>query len=538
MKKKRGNNTRSYYIFLAILIIIFIALIFIGVFSDSAKISLKDLGELSALRWTDTGIAIGIERSSNGNLVLSLQSDYVDSNKATRSIRAIELAINLLIDNMRDNGANIRDDTFSIDFSEANKLLTINFDREISDTILNGTILFLEKAAEYCDVELIKDLVAKIEESKVYDVNITEVNCRIEDLPYIFEIISFAEIYANITQIDDFKNLTISKNKNATRVLDLDNYFDYIGECEFKASSEKNNIKVGISTGNFLNLYPNYNWVGKEKINIKLQCNKKEIKDNFYLTVSNKSIANSPPILLESCYNLKLKMNKDYNLDLDNCYRDENYDELTYAYSNVESHLTIKIDNSKLTITPDKDWKGNSFFHISADDLTEKVENKINVLVIGTGEFGSSEEDAEDLLNFNELNSNLFQILNPSPKGTLIALERNEEETFSISNNDYDSIEWHLNGELVEDQDNSYSFKSPNENKYIIKVEIKNNSQSASRTWTIVVKDPIDSKKDVTSSSSGKTFIFFLAGIIGLMAIAVIIIIILNKKKRPTKPIR
>ncbi len=452
--EKRSENKRSENKTVPLMITFFIIVFFILIFTlttnpNFKKTDKEDLeGELSSLRWGSGGVEVKLEKSGD-NIVLSLKSNFQDPVKALKAVDAIRKSVLLLIKNMKENGASVNAADFDLDFFQDDKLLKLNFKENIADVILNGTILFLDQAADYCGTQVVSDIIEKIEDSETHEVNLTASNCDIFDIPAIMQIVDLSEIYTNISQINNFQNITLFKNQSAPRALDLDNYFDYGDQCTFDASSEQNHIAIVIRDDKSLDIYPNQDWEGIDKISINLSCNSKEISDYFYVIVLDK----------------------------------------TNLSSQTDSE-TQSISNQP----PNTDSKSNILFQKQ------------------------------------------FTILNPSPTRSPISVIVDKTETLSIENKDYESIGWYLNGELIQNKSNSYEFKSSDEGKYNIKVEIKNSSLSDFNLWQVIVTAPLEDNTKATpkqeSDSSNKTFLIYLS--IATALIIIILVIILARRKNKT----
>jgi len=124
--------------------------------------------------------------------------------------------------------------------------------------------------------------------------------------------------------------------------------------------------------------------------------------------------------------------------------------------------------------------------------------------------------------NYYETDTNKFKIINPIPDKSLISLSSDEDESFSISNNDYEKIEWYLNGDLINEDMNSYELNSLDEGKYVVKVKIINESLTDSKVWKVIVKDLEEPSFESGSSYMKKIILFlivvFVFVIIGLIA--------------------
>lgn len=450
-KKRRGIKSKQIY---PLLILFFFVFVFLGVVLLNLEY-MKDKGgnlegELNTLRWGSDGIEVSLSKDAGGRVVLSLVSNQ-DWEQAIKSIGPIIESANILIDKMENQGAPVKRDEFSFDVNAGSKTLNLNFEKGIAETILKGVVLFLDHAEDICGTEFVEDVIDKVEDSNVHEVNLTATSCNIFSVPGLLASIDFAELYVVISQTEDFKDLTLYKNKNAIAVLNLENHFEFEEECSFDVSSEKNNLKFHIDSNNLLDIYPNTDWVGKEKVFVKLTCGSEELRDSFYVNV---------------------------------------LDSVSSAGGTGNSNGVGGVDDGE------------------ADDSVED---------------GSSEDDSGS-------DSGLFKILNPIPEDYLIAVSRNEEKIFSIDNNDYETIEWHLDGELMDNDFNSFKFEALEEGKHIIKVVIGKGSLSDSKTWKAVVKDSLENP--APSGSFGKKIIIYLMIFVGLIIVGLVVVVVFKRKRK------
>jgi hypothetical protein len=190
------------------------------------------------------------------------------------------------------------------------------------------------------------------------------------------------------------------------------------------------------------------------------------------------SSANSAPVFdYEACYELAWDKNNEYILDLIKCFDDAEGDSLNYRYVKNKSCVnTDKIDiqrnGDKLKIIPKKDWYGTSCFYIFAGDGEYEKKGTVNIEIKQLYE----EETT-------------ISIENPLPKEDEIYLFSGFNKTFSISNREYDSVEWYLDGEAVKSDSLSYIATGLDNGNYEIKVIVKKGDESAIRVWNLDIED-------------------------------------------------
>jgi|TARA_B100001971_G_scaffold215131_1_gene258045 hypothetical protein len=90
---------------------------------------------------------------------------------------------------------------------------------------------------------------------------------------------------------------------------------------------------------------------------------------------------NNDPLLIKQIENISIIENKNYTLDLSEYFSDEDDDELSYGYDEIDN-ITIRFEDNMAYITPDKGFLGNRFTFITANDsFGEAVSNLFKVEV-------------------------------------------------------------------------------------------------------------------------------------------------------------
>jgi len=253
MKKRIPSELKKKIIILLLanLILLFLFV----VVTEQNKLNLRsDLrGRLNSLRWEDKGISVVLEKRGD-NVILALQSvqaSELGPTEVLNVISNIKTAVDNLINYLKSQGAPVKEDSFSMNFFGDTGLLELNFEGNIADTILNGSVLFLEQAAKYCDFDLASNIKEKIEDDNIHSVNLTENECGIEDVSGILSIIDFSIMYAQNDETENEEDLKIncseennSTNPNYPNSLESNLNVDIEEDSNLNPNLENNNSKI------------------------------------------------------------------------------------------------------------------------------------------------------------------------------------------------------------------------------------------------------------------------------------------------------
>jgi hypothetical protein len=83
----------------------------------------------------------------------------------------------------------------------------------------------------------------------------------------------------------------------------------------------------------------------------------------------------------------------------------------------------------------------------------------------------------------------VFKIGTANPDGNTVSFFVGENKTFSISNNNYDSILWSLDGTTVNINSNEILISGLSVGNHTLEVLVSNATQSDLKTWNITVED-------------------------------------------------
>jgi len=99
--------------------------------------------------------------------------------------------------------------------------------------------------------------------------------------------------------------------------------------------------------------------------------------------VINTSVEHAPRFLSDDCDDLEWEANTNYEIDMKDCWVDDDGDSLSgYRYENASNdNLTIILNSTNLTLIPDTDWIGSGYFKIFVSDGKNESEGRVDFTV-------------------------------------------------------------------------------------------------------------------------------------------------------------
>ncbi len=232
---------------------------------------------------------------------------------------------------------------------------------------------------------------------------------------------------------------------------------------------------------------------------------------------------NNAPIFLSSdCGNISWTKDKNYTLDMEDCFEDSDNDDLEYKIirnSSCENYNKIGVIKSgtKITLMPLKNWVGNGCFYITANDSKNNIKGTVNFQVYKMP------------VVFEK-----FEIKNPLPKSENVTVLGRQNKTFSIDNTNYNSIAWYVDNFLVQNTSKVYRAKHFPPGNYTIHVEIKKGAvEKDNYSWNLRVLE--DGSGDRVGIDA-KKIIFWAILIIFIIIILLVVWLFIDRKKdKPEK---
>ena len=325
-------------------------------------------------------------------------------------------------------------------------------------------------------------------------------------------------------------NFTMVKNSGWDFLIDLRSYFN----CSFSLFSiynlSGNDISISFNIDSEIGFKPKTDFVGEERFFIQVLCSEGYQNSNeFYIFIVENETANNPPEFLdEDCDDLEWKINTNYSIDMDNCFDDDDGDDLDFRYmdaSGYNDNLTIELDDDNLILIPDDGWTGSGYFYIYADDSTDETSGRVYFSVL------PDTSSPTTSISTSTPTSNILKIKSSSPSSSTVNIFTNKTKKFSITAQNYDSIKWYLDGKMVLEGGLSYNFKETAEGNYVIKVEVVNGTVTDSKTWNLTAQEEI---KD-NLFESGEVIFYLIVGIILIIIFLVLWLFLVEKNSRKTK---
>lgn len=453
-----------------------------------------------------------IEHSECG-LRVTIVTEHIDHPKAKEFGEQ-------LVRRLAEEGYPVREDLLTINYRDAK--MEVDMCGRVGKTVANGTAIFLEKAADYCDF-LADDVYEQIMSNELYLVNVTvSTKCGFEDFVDVMEAIDIGKIVQEVNlQKKGFFDEVLYKNTNKMQILDLDEYFECNEFFEVRIDSEAGNVRADIDSENVLSLHPKHNFVGEERMIVNVTCNEYIMEDYFFAIVLDKLDPNNnnsaPKFNNNDCGLIEIAKNTDYTIDLDNCFSDPEDDTLDYRNDEPSiSEINISKNFNKLIIEPKTDYIGEGFVYVYATDGYSEASGKIIIEVKNKKDItGNGDDNGDDYIDDSDL-----KISYSRPGSDVVYIEINSGKTFSIKTRGYDEINWLVDSDKVEEETTKYNYIGKKIGEYNLTVEVIRGEERVVREWLVIIDD-------YNQEGENSNYWIYLI-IVGVIIVIVIVILIVG----------
>lgn len=537
------------------MIIVFVFIILVGLWASlfilekqifGKELSQKELedvymyhmhkqGQLSSLFWSEEkGLSVLLNKKDDGTISINVH------HSSPSVVQNLFDLVDYFIDRMKQEKIPINDDLYDLNLDLAKGNLELSINGTFGNAIMQGLLKFLNQSAIYCNFTLVDDIVNKLQDDKLHEVNLSANPCGLNNVPDILEFITLSGLEYNRTKLKDFDNITLIKNQELIAAFDLDNYFNCHSELSFILNTQYNKISITKGPDNAVSISPQKDWIGTEKVNIIAKCGSEQLEDSFYVNVFESLLNNhAPDFLGEKCGNISLESGKNFTFDLNTCFRDYDRNMMEFSYSSKPSNIDIKKDKSIITLVP---GTGNpkGYFYVYANDSIYQIKGKIEFVIIKEGLINNSVMGIEDNVTGSSSSeeekdeeNDGYLVINPLPNVGVVYLSPGETKFFSIKNNDFENIKWILDKKTVEESSGEYIFPGSDKGEYELIVEIQKDKLKDLKTWRIVVGESKTSiEKTQKTSSFGKIIVYMILGIILILVALVIGLKFIKKEKK------
>ncbi len=297
-----------------------------------------------------------------------------------------------------------------------------------------------------------------------------------------------------------------TEKKNA---FDLDDYFsDLEGDRLTYSVTGNDNIGVNIDMNGLASFSPPTNWFGTERIYFSANDGKSNANsDVINLTVIKTTNPPSPGTntapTIEKIPDQNMSLENDsWYLDLGNYGKDseDSSSKLTWTVNGVNTDLIkIDIDNllkrAKFTTQGKEGADTVTFFVSDSQGLNASQSLKVSLYKI------NSENPEFNEITTKEPDTNFYiESVTPSQKDVLV--RENEIKIFKIETSRKGDVEWYLDGQILGETRNYFSFNSNFEGDYNLTVYVSDLDNVLSNSWTVVVKKNEEQEPEIITAAA------------------------------------
>jgi len=450
--------------------------------------------------------------------------------------------------------------------SQDNTTLNISVEWVSGSGEIDAIWINISRATENYNCLITADLPSELEK-KNYSLDYIECYAP-ENFTEILDVNALPAVDIIISKIKDLENITSTSHNNISSFFNFSEYFS----CNFNLTGDilylDNQRDIIIEeksineTGVKLIFDPEENWFGEQGFIFAIECfesgyGSEFTNESFYIKIPEP--INQPPVFdNEECGEISWEEDEIYILDLDDCFEDPEDDDLKYDYEEGTNDDKINIDElsgNRLEITPDSGWYGEGEIYVYANDtggsqIEESGTVEFTVTEEGNGNIGPTPPPStcgNDVCNSNEncsiceadcgvcsTRGDVFQIIFARPSGDEYTIFLGGNYTFSIGNEDHEEVKWYLDDVLKEEDSTSYLVKDLELGNYTLKVEIKKETQTDSKTWKVIILD--DEKGIARGFSLEEIILYSIIAILAILIIMIALILILKSKNKNKLP--
>jgi len=433
-----------------------------------------------------------------------------------------------------------------------NLSIDVNINWSSGNQTINAIFVKFERTQGDCNVSFGPGIAGMFSFGSNYTILIDSLdgncNCEPTNFTNVTSVEAFAQIHVNLTQTTiPLPDIIIYDDDDLTDIgVDLDDYFTSEVDINFSVVEDPNNGDVDLiinSTTNEISFLTSGGWYGTQKFNLTaseisgggdvldVSTSGKNMTFSVVFLDENRPIAsdnNAPDFDSAACYEFEWEENNNYTIDMDDCWDDEDDDDLEYRYDSLndyeENISIIELSGNRLKFVPNSSFLGRTYLYFYANDSIDETSHRVYIDIKKSISGEEEEEEEEDRDP---------KIKTSSPSGSTISIFVNKTKTFVINAENYETIKWYLDGVLVAEGVLSYMFNGGDEGSHTIKVETINGTLSDSKTWNLKVEG--DKQISERIVEVGKVIFYSILVVVIILIMLVVWLFIAEKNRQHKK---
>jgi len=445
---------------------------------------------------------------------------------------------------------------FNITNNNATAQVGINWSSgEISDEDFNGLFIDFSGIPNGCNYTTSDNLPEfGVDINYSWDYDLVGVDCVEFDFSNLTGVSAYAEVNIHLTQTTiPIPNINFYAEDSRDNLINFDKYFNALTEINYSIIESPENDKIHVVINNVtknLSISALDNtWFGVQRFNLTAISDGDQLDAlnngnnlSFTITIIDgvREVPNKEPEFdFDGCESFSWVENTNKTIDMDYCWDDADGDNLIYEYGdlhNYEDNLSVtRLSGNRLKFAPDINFNGSTYLYFYANDSKVRVSQRVNIMVLGAFVNVSDDEDDEDDEDDADANDRILEIKSSNPSNSRIIFSIGENKNFVISAENYENIEWYVDGKLKREGGLSYRFEETTPGKYHIQVKIINGIDVKSKTWEVTIAEEPIIGGGVSDVNIGQVVFYLIIIVLVIIILLVIWLFIVEKNKKNKK---
>lgn len=378
-------------------------------------------------------------------------------------------------------------------------------------------------------------------ENIIYLINSFNPGCLEVDFSNVTDVFAYSEVDIHLTQKGIIPNLNFYKDDSRDNLVYLDNYFNALIEINYSLVESPANSQIEVVVNNFTKNISIFvldgDWFGVQQFNLTAITNEGDIlTTSFSITVIDDyrvDLNHEPEFDLDECEEIIWNKTTNKTLDMDSCWTDEDGDNLEYDYSllnNYKDNISVfLLSGNKLKFVPLLDFNGSTYLTLYANDSQVRVSHRVYLYILGNTIPPTTPSTDTPLA------TNILELKSSRPSGSKVSFFVNEIKEFSIVAENYEFIEWYVDGVLVKEGVLSYVFEEKRPGNYRVEVKIINDVVMESKFWDVNIEEDEYIEERIFDIEIGKVIFYSIIIILVIIIFLVIWLLIVERKRRSRK---
>ena len=413
---------------------------------------------------------------------------------------------------------------------------------------------FYMKAGANCNasiLSIVPEGLPSFGENITYNIDSLDLVCHESDFTNVTGVTANADVDIHLMQLSTVSNIYHYTDDSKDNIYNLDRHFYALVDINYSIIESPANAQIDVFVNNYTKNISisvlGVGWFGTQTFNLTATTGEgddlntsnsgADMTFNILVVDDVRPVPNyDPEFDIDECEDFSWYLNTNLTVDFDDCWDDEDGDDLTYEYGDLhyyEDNISIiELSGNRIKFVPDIGFNGSDYLYFYANDSQVRVGQRVEIYILKN----TSSSDYDPGYDPDpDPSSDDLNIISSIPSSSVLNYHVNDNKNFAITAQNYETIEWYVNQNLVKQGSLSYLFNETRPGSYLIEARIVNGTLIRSKNWDVTIEEDEYFEDKIFDVDMGEVIFYSIVVVLVIIILLVVWLFVVEKNKRKKK---